>query len=81
MIGKLTGMPIPLNSFRGSDPYLPGDATDYKLDDQYRLSEVNHRRDGKTGKWFTVAMTAKRSLPCSPIWSFVTAVTHIVENG
>ncbi|MBU5565325.1 lipoprotein insertase outer membrane protein LolB, partial [Escherichia sp. S69_ASV_4] len=35
MIGKLTGMPIPLNSLRQWILGLPGDATDYKLDDQY----------------------------------------------
>ena len=34
MIGKLTGMPIPLNSLRQWILGLPGDATDYKLDDQ-----------------------------------------------
>ncbi len=44
MIGKLTGMPIPLNSLRQWILGLLGDATDYKLDDQYRLSEVNYRR-------------------------------------
>ncbi len=38
MIGKLTGMPIPLNSLRQWILGLPGDATDYTLDDQYRLS-------------------------------------------
>ncbi len=77
MIGKLTGMPIPLNSLRQWILGLLGDATDYKLDDQYRLSEVNYRRMVKTGKWFTVAMTAKRSLPCLPIWSFQTAVSAL----
>jgi len=40
MIGKLTGMPIPLNSLRQWILGLPGDSTDYKLDDQYRLREV-----------------------------------------
>ncbi|EDU0500807.1 lipoprotein localization protein LolB [Salmonella enterica subsp. salamae] len=50
MIGKLTGMPIPLNSLRQWILGLPGDATDYKLDDQYRLSEVNYRQDGKNWK-------------------------------
>ncbi len=29
---------------------LPGDATDYKLDDQYRLSELNYTQNGKTWK-------------------------------
>lgn len=50
MIGKLTGMPIPLNSLRQWILGLPGDATDYKLDDQYRLSEVNYSKDGKNWK-------------------------------
>ncbi len=49
--------------------------------DQYRLSEVNYRRDGKTGKWFTVAMTAKRSLPCLPIWELSDGSQRIAENG
>ena len=42
MIGKLTGMPIPLNSLRQWILGLPGDATDYTLDDQYRLSRKLH---------------------------------------
>ena len=50
MIGKLTGMPIPLNSLRQWILGLPGDASDYKLDDQYRLSEVNYSKDGKNWK-------------------------------
>ncbi len=39
--------------------------------------QVNYRRDGKLEKWFTVAMTAKRSLPCLPIWSFRAAVSAL----
>lgn len=35
MIGRLTGMPIPLNSLRQWIIGLPGEATDYSLDDQY----------------------------------------------
>ncbi len=50
MIGKLTGMPIPLNSLRQWILGLPGDATDYKLDDQARLSELNYTQNGKTWK-------------------------------
>ncbi|MDU2938820.1 MAG: lipoprotein insertase outer membrane protein LolB [Enterobacteriaceae bacterium] len=50
MIGKLTGMPIPLNSLRQWILGLPGDATDYKLDSQYRLSELNYTQNGKTWK-------------------------------
>lgn len=52
MIGKLTGMPIPLNSLRQWILGLPGDATDYKLDDQYRLSEITYSQNGK--KWKVV---------------------------
>lgn len=50
MIGKLTGMPIPINSLRQWILGLPGDATDYKLDDQYRLSQINYSQNGKTWK-------------------------------
>jgi outer membrane lipoprotein LolB len=50
MIGKLTGMPIPLNSLRQWILGLPGDATDYKLDAQYRLREVNYSQNGKRWK-------------------------------
>ncbi|QGN38537.1 lipoprotein insertase outer membrane protein LolB [Klebsiella oxytoca] len=48
MIGRLTGMPIPLNSLRQWIIGLPGDATDYSLDDQYRLRELNYAQNGKT---------------------------------
>lgn len=48
MIGRLTGMPIPLNSLRQWIIGLPGDATDYVLDDQYRLRELNYTQNGKT---------------------------------
>ena len=48
MIGRLTGMPIPLNSLRQWIVGLPGDATDYSLDDKYRLSELNYTQNGKT---------------------------------
>lgn len=50
MVGKLTGMPIPLNSLRQWILGLPGEATDYKLDDKYRLSEINYTQDGKSWK-------------------------------
>jgi len=50
MIGKLTGMPIPITSLRQWILGLPGDATDYKLDDQYRLSGVNYSQNGKSWK-------------------------------
>lgn len=45
MIGRLTGMPIPLNSLRQWIIGLPGDATDYSLDDQYRLRELNYTQN------------------------------------
>ncbi|WEF29900.1 lipoprotein insertase outer membrane protein LolB [Klebsiella aerogenes] len=48
MIGRLTGMPIPLNRLRQWIIGLPGDATDYSLDDQYRLRELNYTQNGKT---------------------------------
>ncbi|HBX8157638.1 lipoprotein insertase outer membrane protein LolB [Klebsiella pneumoniae] len=48
MIGRLTGMPIPLNSLRQWIIGLPGDATDYSLDDRYRLRELNYTQNGKT---------------------------------
>lgn len=75
MIGKLTGMPIPLNSLRQWILGLPGDATDYTLDDQYRLSEVNYHQTVKTGKWYTADTTVKRSPPCRQIWNSLTAVS------
>ncbi len=74
MIGKLTGMPIPLNSLRQWILGLPGDATDYKLDDQYRLSEITYSQNGKTGRLFMVVMTPKRNLRCQPIWNSPTVV-------
>ncbi len=48
MICRLTGMPIPLNSLRQWIIGLPGEATDYSLDDQYRLRELNYTQNGKT---------------------------------
>lgn len=50
MLQRLTGMPIPLESLRQWILGLPGDATDYTLDDQYRLSALNYERNGKTWK-------------------------------
>ncbi|BDH45609.1 outer-membrane lipoprotein LolB [Salmonella enterica subsp. enterica serovar Choleraesuis] len=47
MIGRLTGMPIPLNSLREWILGVPGDATDYSLDNNYRLSEVHYTHDGR----------------------------------
>ncbi|EXU74034.1 lipoprotein insertase outer membrane protein LolB [Erwinia papayae] len=47
MITQLTGMAIPLNNLRQWMMGLPGDATDYALDDQYRLREARYSRDGQ----------------------------------
>jgi outer membrane lipoprotein LolB len=65
LIGKLTGMPIPLNSLRQWILGLPGDATDYKLDDQARLSEINYTQNGKNWKvvYSGYASNSKPSLP------------------
>ena len=65
MIGKLTGMPIPLNSLRQWILGLPGDATDYKLDSQYRLSELNYSQTGKTWK-VTYGGYDTKSTPAMP---------------
>ncbi len=65
MIGKLTGMPIPLNSLRQWILGLPGDATDSKLDSQYRLSELNYTQNGKTWKVTYGGYDAK-STPAMP---------------
>ncbi|MFG1172755.1 lipoprotein insertase outer membrane protein LolB [Erwiniaceae bacterium CAU 1747] len=48
MISQLTGMTIPLDNLRQWILGLPGDATDYSLDDQYRLRELNYSQDGRT---------------------------------
>lgn len=50
MIGRLTGMPIPLDSLRQWILGIPGDATDYTLDQNYRLSDINYQHDGRTWK-------------------------------
>jgi len=47
MISQLTGVDIPLNSLRQWMMGLPGDSTDYTLDDKYRLREVNYSRNGQ----------------------------------
>ncbi|MGB9094901.1 lipoprotein insertase outer membrane protein LolB [Erwinia sp.] len=47
MISQLTGMDIPLNSLRQWMMGLPGDSSDYTLDDQYRLQSVDYSRDGQ----------------------------------
>jgi len=47
MIAQLTGMDIPLGNLRQWMMGLPGDASDYSLDPQYRLHEVNYSRNGQ----------------------------------
>jgi len=47
MISQLTGMDIPLDNLRQWMMGLPGDASDYSLDDKYRLRTVNYSRDGQ----------------------------------
>lgn len=44
MIRKLTGMEIPLNNLRQWMLGLPGEATDFRLDDQYRLSKLTYQQ-------------------------------------
>ena len=67
MIGRLTGMPIPLNSLRQWIIGLPGEATDYSLDDQYRLLELNSTQNGKTWHvtWGGYTSDTKPSLPAN----------------
>ena len=76
MIGKLTGMPIPLNSLRQWILGLPGDATDYKLGrpvpPERKLPMFQEM--AKTGRLFAVVMTPKRNLRCQPIWNSPTVV-------
>ncbi|WON78445.1 lipoprotein insertase outer membrane protein LolB [Serratia sp. UGAL515B_01] len=48
MIQKLTGMAIPLNNLRQWMLGLPGDATDFTLDDRYRLSKLTYQQDNLT---------------------------------
>ncbi|PLR37383.1 lipoprotein localization factor LolB [Chimaeribacter californicus] len=50
MLQKLTGMAIPLNSLRQWMLGLPGDATDFTLDDRYRLSALTYSQNGTAWK-------------------------------
>ena len=49
-LAQLTGMPIPLNSLRQWILGLPGEATDYRLDDKYQLKSLTYRQNGKIWK-------------------------------
>lgn len=50
MIGKLIGMLILFNSLCQWILGLLGDVIDYKLDDQYCLSEIIYSQNGKNWK-------------------------------
>ncbi|MTD39522.1 lipoprotein localization protein LolB [Erwinia sp. CPCC 100877] len=67
LLAQLTGMPIPINSLRQWILGLPGDATDYRVDENYRLSELNYDRDGKKWKvtWNGYSDKVKPALPAS----------------
>jgi outer membrane lipoprotein LolB len=47
MISQLTGMDIPLANLRQWMMGLPGDASDYQLNNNYQLQSLNYRRDGQ----------------------------------
>ena len=47
MISQLTGMDIPLANLRQWMLGLPGDATDFTLDDRYQLRTLNYSRNGQ----------------------------------
>ena len=48
MISQLTGMDIPLANLRQWMLGLPGDATDFTLNDQYQLRSLRYSRNGQT---------------------------------
>ncbi len=48
MIRKLTGMAIPLDNLRQWMLGLPGEAGDFKLDDQYRLNSLTYQQGSQT---------------------------------
>lgn len=48
MISKLTGMTIPLNNLRQWMLGLPGEASDFNLDSQYRLSKLTYQQGDLT---------------------------------
>ncbi|MBU3894747.1 lipoprotein insertase outer membrane protein LolB [Serratia rhizosphaerae] len=50
MIRKMTGMAIPMNNLRQWMLGLPGEATDFTLDDRYRLSKLNYQQEGLNWK-------------------------------
>lgn len=48
IVSRLTGIAIPLNNLRQWIVGLPGKASDYSLDDDYRLHKLTYRQNGKT---------------------------------
>lgn len=48
MVQQLTGMAIPLNNLRQWIIGLPGDASDFSLDDQYLLNKVTYRQGNQS---------------------------------
>lgn len=50
MISQLTGMDIPLENLRQWMLGLPGEASDYSLNEQYQLRELNYSRSGQEWK-------------------------------
>jgi len=47
MISQLTGMDIPLANLRQWMMGLPGDATDYQLNNSYQLKSLSYSRNGQ----------------------------------
>lgn len=74
MIGKLTGMPIPLNSLRQWILGLPGMQPTTNWTINIASAKSPTARMAKTGKLFTVVMTQKLNLRCQPIWNSPTVV-------
>lgn len=50
MISQLTGMDIPLANLRQWMMGLPGDASDYQLNNNYQLQSLNYSRNGQQWK-------------------------------
>ncbi|PWC12728.1 lipoprotein localization factor LolB [Brenneria roseae subsp. americana] len=48
MVQQLTGMAIPLNNLRQWIIGLPGDATDFTLDDQFLLNKLTYRQGNQS---------------------------------
>ena len=69
MISQLTGMDIPLANLRQWMLGLPGDATDFTLNDQYQLRSLRYSRNGQTWDVNIRAMTARLNRRCPPALS------------